>query len=149
MKKLQLPFYLLSILYLGIGCMGCPCKPNYVVESSTLQNLHNLMQGNPVDADKSANDTEVYIDYSDGMHPAIESCNRVFDEVLNIVKNDKTGYIVCGPSDTLKTLNWDELSKNFDPKNVSSFSVPISILDKPLNASSMRANKRFISPTLN
>lgn len=132
MKKLQLPFYLLSILYMGIGCMGCPCKPNYVVESSTLQNLHNLMQGNPIDADKSANDMEVYIDYSDGMHPAIESCNRVFDEVLNIVKSDKTRYLVCGPPDSLQTLTIAELGGLFDPKNANSFSVQISILDKPL-----------------
>lgn len=141
MKKLNLffSFYLLLsfTVFSVISCstVGCStkCKPNYTVEQGTLQNLDYLIKSKAVYTDNKSEEIEVYIDYSDGMHPAIESCNGVFDEVLNLVLSEKTRYLVCGRSDDLQPLTRAELDSKFDPKSTKSFIEDISILDKPLD----------------
>jgi hypothetical protein len=136
MKKPILLFSLflviLSIILTASSCGGS-CSKSYAIEQTTLQKLHNLLQNNNISTSESVGNTEVYIDYSDGLHPAIMSCNRVFDEVLNLVQNDATRYLVCGRSDSLKPLTRAELDSQYDPKNAKSFIEPLSILDKPLD----------------
>jgi hypothetical protein len=130
-------FYLsvFIILFTAISCGSsdvCKGASNYTVDLQSIEKLHNHALNNNIKTGVNSNTTEVYIDYSDGLHPAIMACNKVFDEVLNLVQNDATRYLVCGRSDSLKPLTRAELDNQYNPKDAKSFIEPISILDKPL-----------------
>jgi len=88
----------------------------------------------------------VYIDYSDGMFPALNEASKFFYSVLDIVNEPDTRYYRVGSTSYPQAVTKSQLEQQFDPRKDASFSDTRSELDVALaNIVKTNALSLFIS----
>ena len=130
LKEKQSFFYFICcLIFTAVACTQC--GHGVVVQDSELTQFHNLSHN--IEATNLKEGVDMYIDFSDGIHPAILNANNVFDETMNILSGEpNTQYYVCGAESSFKALSKEELLGTYNPKLVQSFKETVSVLDKPI-----------------
>jgi hypothetical protein len=92
-----------------------------------------------------ASQVAVYLDYSNGMHGAIDQCYRFFQDVVNMLdRSDATFYRVgLGAPLQIEEDIFEPQSK-YNPRNPSHFSEKRSYLKKPLQEIVEQTNRQSV-----
>ena len=127
--KQSFPCFICFLIFTAVACTKC--GDGAVVQDAELTQFHNLSHN--IEQTTPKEGVDMYIDFSDGIHPAILESNNVFDETMNILSGEpNTQYYVCGAESNFKALSKEELLNTYNPKRFESFKETVSVLDRPI-----------------
>ena len=116
----------------------CGCDNYCLLDANLLTSIHQ--QTTPNNAQPFTEGIDVYIDFSDGMHPAIQQANAEYRQALSLADSPTTQYFEVGTETNLKPKGKEQLR---NPDLVSSFSDNVSKIDVPLQRI-VKTNKQAI-----
>lgn len=121
---IQKSFFYIILSFLAISCGGgCP-----IVEDAEIISAYHQNSFESTISESSSDQLDVYLDYSDGMHPAINQNYDFFEEVLTILDQRDAKYYKAGYEKPYEIKEIFDKNSPYNPRYESSFSDTRSYL---------------------